>query len=82
MEGLTGKEQNDIFMFLDNLIDEWHGKAESGEINRYESRKAGKQYQPLIKSFDAKSDDNGWATLNSMRNVDSETLINVKGEKR
>ncbi len=82
MEGLTGKEQKDVFLFLDNLIDEWHGKAESGDISRYESRKAGKQYQPLIKSFDAKSDDKGWATLNSMRNVDSETLINVKGEKR
>ena len=37
---------------------------------------------PLIKSFDDKSDEKGWATLNSMRNVDSETLINVKGEKR
>ena len=82
MEGLTGKEQKDIFLFLDNLIDEWHGKAESGDINRYESRKAGKQFMPLIKSFDDKSDEKGWATLNSMRNVDSETLIKVKGEKR
>ena len=78
---MDAQEVDKILVHLDEIIDEWHGYALNKEINRYESDNSGHQFNPLIKSFDGGSKKKGyWKTLNSMRNVDTETLIKVRGE--
>lgn len=73
-------EVKKIITHLDSIIDEWHGYALNNEINKYESELAGHQFNPLMKSFDGANKKGFWKTLNSMRNVDTETLIKVRGE--
>jgi len=79
--GLDAKEVSKILTHLDTIIDDWQGYALNDEVNRYESVQAGHQFNPLIKPFDGSIKKKGyWKTLNSMRNVDTETLIKVRGE--
>jgi len=73
-------EIDKIVAHLDALVDQWHHSARDGDVNRYESEKSGQQFNPLLKSFGKKNNKGIWNTLNSMRNVDTETLINVWGE--
>lgn len=78
---MDAKEVQNILRHLDEIIDSWHGYALNNEINRYESEQSGKQFNPLIRSFEGSAKKKGyWKTLNSMRNVDTETLIKVRGE--
>jgi hypothetical protein len=78
---MDAKEVQKILIHLDEIIDEWHGYALNNEINRYESAQSGHQFNPLIKPFDGGAKKQGfWKTLNSMRNVDTETQIKVRGE--
>jgi hypothetical protein len=77
------KEVEKILTHLDEIIDDWHGYALNNDINRYESAQSGHQFNPLIKSFDGGAKKKGfWKTLNSMRNVDTETSIKVRGEAK
>lgn len=73
-------ERYEILDHLDQLVDKWHSAARDGAINRYESTSSGKQFHPLMKSFGKSSKNGMWGTLNSMRNVDTETTIKVRGE--
>jgi len=77
MSGLIPSEKQKVFDYLENLINEWDDKAESNEINRYD---AGKQFKPLITTYENEK-EGAWKTLNSMRNVDTETKLKVLGEK-
>jgi superfamily II DNA or RNA helicase len=66
---------------LRQLADEWADKVAEGSAKgglRYRAR--GKQHVALIQAFDERGD--AWPTLHSMRNVDFECLIRVKGEDR
>lgn len=84
MNGMDILEQNKVMNYLDKIIEEWHCKANSDEnpISLYESGSAGKQFRPLFKSFDDNVSEHAdaWNTLNSMRSVDTETHILVRGE--
>lgn len=75
---LSEGELESLFSHLDEIIDEWNLKAKRSEINRFESPST--QFKPLLKSFEDKNKQ-GWPTLNSMRNVDTETAVIVKGEE-
>lgn len=83
MFGMNVPEKDKVFKYLDDIINEWHEKANCGAspIALYEAGGAGKQYKALFKPFDANNSDNdAWNTLNSMRSVDTETHILVRGE--
>ena len=72
------KEIQDVMEHIDELVLEWHKLAQDGMVNRYTSKST--QFNPLITSFDPSKKSNAWRTLNSMRNVDTETAIWVRGE--
>lgn len=74
---LDKTEVEKILSHLDKLISEWHYSVKDGNVNRYDS---GKQFKPLMKTFGQTKKAGIWPTLNSMRNVDTETTIFVKGE--
>jgi ATP-dependent helicase YprA (DUF1998 family) len=66
---------------LQQLVDAWAEKVTEGSVKgglRY--RAPGKQHVSLLKAFEEGGD--GWPTLHSMRNVDFECLIRVRGEDR
>ena len=75
------------FLFNDKndvncLIEEWVNlvkRASSEEQPLRYHAKGGRQYSTLLRSFGEEGE--GWPTLNSMRNVDIESLIRIKGEK-
>jgi len=65
---------------LRDLVDEWHKLAQSHEDTlRYNAFRDGNQFQSLLKPFGKRSNQGGWATLNSMRSVDGESPIFVAG---
>ncbi len=68
--------------FLDQRISEWRAKVETsnngGPPLKYDAR-TGPQFDSLICGFEKKK-EGVWSTLNSMRHVDSECLIQVFGE--
>ncbi|PMG78005.1 hypothetical protein BCU83_14835 [Vibrio breoganii] len=84
MNGMDDSEQDKVMSYLHQIIEEWHCKANSDDkpISLYESGGAGKQFRPLFKSFDDNVSEHAdaWNTLNSMRSVDTETHILVRGE--
>jgi hypothetical protein len=64
---------------LNTIIDEWREKInQAGGPLRFEA-KAGKQFRALMCRYEKKK-QGAWPTLNSMRNVDLECRIEVKGE--
>lgn len=71
----TAKHISTIIMKWQALINE---SRESGRPLRYEAG-GGPQFSPLLCPFDKKV-AGAWPTLNSMRNVDSECVIRLKGE--
>jgi len=83
MEGMDTREKKKVFDYLDSIIDRWDERVNCPDspVNLYESSGSGHQFNPLFKSFDNDKNDNAWKTLNSMRSVDTETHILVRGEK-
>ncbi|WP_226411841.1 helicase-related protein [Shewanella glacialimarina] len=83
MVGMDQREKQKVFDYLDSLIDQWSERVNSQKspVQLYENGGAGKQFEPLFKSFDSDKHDGAWKTLNSMRSVDTETHILVRGEK-
>ncbi len=84
MEAAADLEKSEIekvMKHLDDLVSKWHYEIKDGNVNKYEAQKSGPQFKPLIKSFGQDKKVGLWPTLNSMRNVDTETKIFVKGEE-
>jgi hypothetical protein len=83
MKGMDHTEKQKVFDYLDSIINQWDEgvKRQNSPINRYECGGSGHQFIPLFKSFDSEKHNNAWKTLNSMRSVDTETHILVRGEK-
>jgi hypothetical protein len=75
-------EKDNIEKHVNCLIEEWVNlvkrASSEGQPLRYHG-KGGRQYSTLLRSFGEEGE--GWPTLNSMRNVDIESLIRIKGEK-
>lgn len=82
MAGMPQNEQEDTRQYLQSLIDTWEERAnrKQGSLTHYESTRSGKQFKPLIQPFESNSDNEAWNTLNSMRNVDTETNLYIRGE--
>lgn len=80
MAGMPQNEQEGARQYLQSLIDTWEERAKQGGLTHYESTHAGKQFKPLIQPFESNSDTEAWKTLNSMRNVDTETNLYIRGE--
>lgn len=80
MEGMSKAEQRETLDFLEHLVNQWLERCNrtSKPLTHYES---GKQFEPLIQSFESSQHDEAWRTLNSMRNVDTETHLFVRGER-
>lgn len=83
MVGMSGSEQKSVFEYLEKLVDDWQQRVLIQKpVSRYSD---GKQFSVLIKPFEeATSNDlnkaDAWPTLNSMRNVDTQTHLYVRGE--
>ncbi|MFB0777748.1 helicase-related protein [Aeromonas salmonicida] len=82
MVGMSQKEQDDALQYLQSLVDTWEARASSqqGRITHYESTRGGIQFRPLIQPFESNNNSEAWKTLNSMRNVDTETSLYIRGE--
>lgn len=78
---LHQSEEDLLLNHIDELVSEWHILAKNNSINRFEANYSGKQFSPLIKAFEQKEKRGVWPTLNSMRNVDTETAILIRGEE-
>lgn len=73
------REEAATRVHLERLAQEWTDRVVEGRATgglRY--RAPGKQHVALLKGFDEPGD--GWPTLHSMRNIDYECLIRVRGE--
>lgn len=81
MHGMDLSEQEKVFTYLDGLINQWNNRVHNTENTLTHFSLSGKQFNPLFKSFDEKKHPEAWKTLNSMRSVDTETHIQVRGEK-
>jgi hypothetical protein len=77
--------KNEIQKSVDELCEEWRATIEEAKRNnkrlQYDSSKAGRQFRALMCFFNQESDGK-WPTLNSMRNVDQESRIRIKGENQ
>lgn len=80
-EGMDSKEVAQIFSYLNILIDEWQSHVNDKKVTHFETSHIGKVFNPLFQSFDG-NHELAWKTLNSMRNVDTETSLRVRGEKQ
>ncbi|UXI04711.1 DEAD/DEAH box helicase family protein [Photobacterium sp. TY1-4] len=82
MAGMPQNEQEGALQYLQSLIDTWEERAHrrQGSVTQYESINAGPQFPPLIQPFESNSHNEAWKTLNSMRNVDTETNLYIRGE--
>jgi hypothetical protein len=78
--GMDVLEIQKVLDHLDELVSRWHDAAATNDVNRYEAEKTGNQFHPLLKSYGKEAKKGMWSTLNSMRNVDTETALTVKGE--
>ena len=59
-------------------IKEWEEFAESNKPLYFESKQGGKQFAALLYKHGGAQNNRLWATMMSVRNVDSETKINVR----
>lgn len=83
MRGMSEQDQQEVKKYLqEEIIETWESRANALEkkLTCYESKQAGKQFQPLIQAFEKHSYSDAWKTLNSMRNVDTETKLFIRGE--
>lgn len=79
MESMPAGEQAGVFQYLESLVEYWSArcKASSCPLTHYE---ADRQFSPLIQPFESSQHHEAWRTLNSMRSVDTETHLFVRGE--
>ena len=63
---------------IEELVNLVKTASSEGRPLRYHG-KGGRQYSTLLKNFGEEGE--GWPTLNSMRNVDIESLIRIEGEE-
>lgn len=89
VEAVDRREAPDTRAHLERLIAEWenralvasnHGAQVGNSQGGLRYQASGKEVPALLQTFTA--DGPGWPTLNSMRNVDHETLIKVDGEQQ
>ena len=79
MYGMPLSEKEEVFSYLTTIVEQWSERVRNN-LTHYESEKSGKQFNPLIKSFENNSKSDAWRTLNSMRSVDTETHLYIRGE--
>ena len=80
MSSAEAQEENGIKDDLNNLIDDWKQRIiRDGKLLRFSG--AGKGFKSLLVRYGDKDaiDNDKWATLDSMRNVDTEALIKILG---
>lgn len=79
MEGIPNNEKKATLDYLESIINTWQERCNRNEkpLTHYTGDK---QFQPLIQSFESASHSEAWRTLNSMRNVDTETHLFIRGE--
>lgn len=69
---------------IDALVSEWEKRIrdaqKSGTPLRYEG-KGGRQFRSLLCTFEDRR-EKAWPTLNSMRNVDSDCVMSIRGEDK
>ncbi|MEB6666328.1 hypothetical protein MXM33_04715 [Acinetobacter vivianii] len=80
MDGMPSNEQQEVRDYLKHRIDEWECRIKNKKLTHYEAKNSGKQFNPLIQSFESENQEDAWRTLSSMRNVDTETFLFVRGE--
>lgn len=66
---------------LRRLVDEWVALAHDARGGGLRYQASGKQATGLLRTHTSPT-TTGWATLNSMRNVDFEALVKVSGERK
>jgi hypothetical protein len=79
-DDLGQEELDKIFTHMQELVDRWHLAATQNDIQHYENQGSGKGFRPLMKNYGENSKTGLWPTLNSMRNVDTESALIVRGE--
>lgn len=77
MVSADSSEREGIERDMELVLSQWEEVIGSGGTLRYEAR-AGRQFRGLLAKFDDPGSGE-WKTLNSMRNVDSEVEIHVRG---
>lgn len=81
MKGMPQSETESALQYLQSLIDSWEERAQAkGRLTHYESTRGGAQFKPLLQPFESNNHTEAWSTLNSMRNVDTETNLFIRGE--
>ena len=78
------KTRNELIDYFDQCVDAWDIEAKSSGSNLYYSSHGASNFIPLLREYEpglAPKPDIPWATLNSMRNVDQECRVYVRGEK-
>jgi len=77
-------ERSNIERHMERLVEQWSEKIsesqDDGRPLRYHA-KSGRQFASLLRQFGSNTVE-GWQTLNSMRNVDVESVIKVAGEEQ
>lgn len=75
------EEKEAIESDIDKIVNEWYQKTKSsdGGINTKLKYSAAKQYTSLLKRYGEDKKIEGWPTLNSMRNIDVESVISIRG---
>lgn len=80
-------EEELITSYLMKCVDMWHDRASAAggsmKALRYDGGKNAKNFDTLLDSYSAASYGKPslpWATLNSMRNIDGECLVYIRGE--
>ena len=78
---LAEEEKEAIESDIDKIVNEWYQKTKSsdGGINTKLKYSAAKQYTSLLKRYGEDKKIEGWPTLNSMRNIDVESVISIRG---
>jgi len=77
------EEAKNIRQQLKFLANEWYKKTkndDSGGPLLYDNTKSGQQFSSLLCRFEKPNSDS-WRTLNSMRNVDTEIILGISGNK-
>jgi hypothetical protein len=73
-------EEDDVLKHLDAVVSEWTSKTSGGPPPLSFSKDP--QFRNLLVQFPGDGDEvDGWPTLNSMRHVDGEVELKVRGER-
>ena len=77
---LSPEEKEAIKKDIKERVEEWYKKTKNpeGEIETKLKYSAGKQFINLLSQYND-NDSDSWRTLNSMRNIDVESIIRVTG---